>query len=455
MSINTVPAQSKKSGGIRLAHLNILLVIAGLIIAAVMVYSTYQTSSSVSGVLHVTDAYLHNQQTGGMLRDLSGGMSEQAAAFVRSGEPGLAGGYFGQKGALAAQLALYTATADEGSEADKAYQQALQAYRFQNAADEHAMRLFADTLPAPVFAALPPALQEVPLTPEEKELSPEEKNKAALALLGSEDYRATGETIRAFVDLSHRLSSEEATAQAENTSVRIASIVSEQKLLVLLFLLLGAAAFLINHWLLLSRLRHSIGNLDRREPIPERGCREIRHLAEVYNAVLKDNQEKTERLSYTATHDALTGLINRADFDRIFGIVESDQIGLVVADVDHFKQYNDDYGHDAGDRVLGLTSEALSRHFRPQDHICRIGGDEFCIIMPGLCHADGSSIAERVKQINQDLASASDDLPPITISVGVAFWNRPNPSGSIFKDADSALMELKKTRNGCCAVYCG
>ena len=62
---------------------------------------------------------------------------------------------------------------------------------------------------------------------------------------------------------------------------------------------------------------------------------------------------------------------------------------------------------------------------------------------------------ERVVAINRELADAGSDLPPITLSAGVAFWNRPNPKGTIFKDADSALMDLKKTRDGCCAVYRG
>lgn len=455
MSKNLSADSVRKKKGIRLNQLNILLIILGLVIAALMVYSTYQTTGSVSEMVSVTDTYLNNQQAGGMLRDVAAGMSEQALAFVNSGEPGPANSYNGQRSALLAQMNLYVTGSAGGAGADEAYQQAVDAFKAQSAAEERAMRLVADTLPAPLFSALPAFLQETELSEEDKALSPDEKKQTALSLLTSAEYLSYAGTIRSAVDSGHRLSSEGGKEQAAETSARVNTIVGGQKLLVFLFILLAAVALVVNELLLLSHIRKSVDNLDRREPIPERGCYEMRHLAEVYNEVLKDNQEKTEKLSYSASHDSLTGLFNRADFDRLFSIVETDQIGLVVADVDHFKQYNDEFGHDIGDRVLRLASAALKHHFRAEDHVCRIGGDEFCVIMPGLCHADGEKVVERVVAINRELADAGSDLPPITLSAGVAFWNRPNPKGTIFKDADSALMDLKKTRDGCCAVYRG
>ena len=181
----------------------------------------------------------------------------------------------------------------------------------------------------------------------------------------------------------------------------------------------------------------------------------MRPLAGVYNEVLQDNEKKTEALSYTATHDALTGVYNRAAFDKMYRMREKDTIGIVVVDVDHFKQYNDEFGHDIGDRVLCEAAAALKRNFRNEDHISRIGGDEFCVIMPGTSQAMGNKIREKFVEINKELAEGNEDLPPITVSAGVAFWDRPKPKGSIFKDADSALLDLKKSRDDCCAVYPG
>jgi diguanylate cyclase (GGDEF)-like protein len=119
-----------------------------------------------------------------------------------------------------------------------------------------------------------------------------------------------------------------------------------------------------------------------------------------------------------------------------------------MLDVDHFKQFNDDYGHDIGDRVLCAAVSALKLHFRKRDHISRVGGDEFCIILSDVGQADGPLIREKSDAVNQELALGENHLPPITVSAGVAFWNRPNPRGSLFKDADTALLEVKKSRRG-------
>ena len=182
----------------------------------------------------------------------------------------------------------------------------------------------------------------------------------------------------------------------------------------------------------------------------------MRHLARVYNDVLQENREKAEKLIYTASHDALTGVYNRTEFDRYYRQVEKLQnVGIVVVDVDHFKQYNDDFGHDIGDKVLCTAVEAMKRHFRSVDHISRIGGDEFCVIMPRSSQKDSAMISEKIHRINREMSEKNGDLPPVTISAGIAFWDRPNPDGSLFKDADTVLLDIKKTREDCCKVWGG
>ena len=217
------------------------------------------------------------------------------------------------------------------------------------------------------------------------------------------------------MDNSHRLSSEGGKEQAAETSARVNAIVGGQKFLVFLFIVLAGVALVVNELLLQSHIRKSVDNLDRREPIPERGCYEMRHLAKVYNDVLADNEEKKKALSYTASHDALTDTLNRASFDRAYREAESGQVAILIADVDHFKQYNDEYGHDVGDKVLQMATEALKRHFHSGDQICRIGGDEFCVIMPGICQSRAESIRDRIFRINEELKQEGASLPPVTL----------------------------------------
>lgn len=455
VSGNREGKSSGKHKGIRLSYLNVLLVFVGLVIAVLMVVSTYQTTGTVQKIVSVTDDYLYNQQTGGMMRDFSESLGALAEDFVRNGSIGAANEYAGKMSVISAQLAQYAPESSVSSEANQALQTADEAFRMRNDTEIRAMRLAADKLPTPAFEQLPEMLKKTELSEEDKALSPEEKDRLAAELLAAEEYTAAGETIRKEVDNSHRLSSEAATKQSGETSSRVNSIVTWQKILVYVFIALSIVALILNWLLIISPIRKSVGNLDRREAIPEKGSYEMRHLAKVYNDVLADNEEKKKALSYTASHDALTDTLNRASFDRAYQEAESGQVAILIADVDHFKQYNDEYGHDVGDKVLQMATEALKRHFHSGDQICRIGGDEFCVIMPGICQSRAESIRDRIFRINEELKQEGAGLPPVTLSAGIACWDRPNPKGSIFKDADSVLLELKKTRDTCCAVYKG
>lgn len=443
----------KTQAGIRMSRMNVVMIGVGLVISLFMVLSMYNSNRSMNEIVSVTENYLKNQQSAGKLNDISTGMGEQAMAFVQGLDPGLAFSYVGQMGALEEELDDFDPESYSSGAAGEYMVTAIEAYRSRCATELRAMRLAADTLPKPVFEALPPYIQQAELSEEDQALSPEEKKAKAIALLSSEEYSAQGTRIKQAVDDSHRLSSEQAQIRAKTTSARAKSILRTQKILIFLFVAVAIVALLINWLQVIRPISRSVENLDRREKIPEKGSYEVRHLAHVYNDVLQDNKRKTEALSFSATHDALTGCLNRAAFDEAYDQIKNTQAGLIVIDVDHFKHYNDEYGHDIGDRVLKTVARVLQGHFRKEDFICRIGGDEFCILMPMTDHADGKKMKDKILEINRELAEAGDNLPPITVSAGIAFWNRPDKQDGLFKDADSTLLEIKKTRATCCAVY--
>ena len=454
MEKQTVNNEQGKKRGVRLSRVNVLLIFLGLVIALFMVFSMYETNRSFNQIVNMTESYLSSQQTAGMLSNIANGMSEQCAAFLRTGEPDCVHVYAGQLSAINAQFKANETMQSSDESRDEFLAKAIEAFRAMNETEIRAMRLMADTLPMGM-AAYPLMIQQTKLSPEDEALTAEEKKTLAEKLIDSAEYRLNKEALTAAVDDSHRVASEQGKNRAAQTSAEVRKVMRRQKLLIFLFILIAVIALLINRFLIISPIQRSVDKLDKREPLPVLGSYEVRHLANVYNEVLKDNAEKTEALSYAATHDALTGLYNRADFDKVYSTCANDRIGIIIIDVDHFKQFNDEFGHGVGDHVLKIVAAKLMEHFRSEDHVSRIGGDEFCIIMPGTKQEQAETIVEKIYEINRELQDNPDGLPSITLSAGLAFWDRPDPGESLLRDADSMLLSLKKTRTDCCAVYPG
>ena len=132
-------------------------------------------------------------------------------------------------------------------------------------------------------------------------------------------------------------------------------------------------------------------------------------------------------MQFRATHDAITGLWNRAAIleaahaELSRAQRERTSVNFIMADLDHFKQVNDVYGHLAGDAVLREAAQRMQSCIRPYDRLGRYGGEEFLIVVPGAVTSSGISVAERVRDA---IAQAPVETPEgricVTISLGVA-----------------------------------
>lgn len=176
------------------------------------------------------------------------------------------------------------------------------------------------------------------------------------------------------------------------------------------------------------------------------------------NRIRKDDEVLTDSLAlqrqyaHTARMDSLTGLYNRHWMDemlpRLIERAETDTqpLGMLMLDVDHFKHYNDTYGHQAGDEVLRLLGSIVLRHIRADDSAIRYGGEEFLIVLPGLDRAKVIEIAERLcTAVRQESTAVfkSQALPGITISIGVAMLEQEQRGNELLAKADHALYQAK------------
>lgn len=181
----------------------------------------------------------------------------------------------------------------------------------------------------------------------------------------------------------------------------------------------------------------------------------------IKNPVLLEEWQLKEKEN-SADKDELTGLFNRRYFNqqmhqetekfRRFG----SPFSLLMVDIDHFKRFNDTHGHVAGDEVLKIVADVLTRIARAYDKVVRYGGEEFALILPLTTRKDAAYAAERLRVAieNQRILFNGKDLDHVTVSIGIATCPIDSLDKQILvRRADQALYVAKRTRNAVIA-YC-
>jgi diguanylate cyclase (GGDEF)-like protein len=196
--------------------------------------------------------------------------------------------------------------------------------------------------------------------------------------------------------------------------------------------------------------------------LPEGGGGEVGYLTNVFNymvsrlregrreldSINETLQKKNEELEMLSITDGLTGLVNhrfliqKLNEEGIRASRYKHEFSVLMADVDHFKQYNDEFGHPAGDEVLRRVADIIRGSVRPGDTAARYGGEEYAIVMPETPGTEAFEIAEHIRA-----RVASEAFPgrKITLSIGVAeFPSDADLPHAVIASADKALYEAKR-----------
>ena len=168
-------------------------------------------------------------------------------------------------------------------------------------------------------------------------------------------------------------------------------------------------------------------------------------------AKLREHLEQVRREAMT---DALTKLANRKAFDdeleRQCAAAEArgSALGLAVLDIDHFKRFNDTWGHQTGDQVIRYVASVIARNSISPRTSARYGGEEFAILFPA---EHGAAIEQALDTMRREIASralkrrsTNEDLGAVTISIGVAHWRQGESPACLIERADAALYESKR-----------
>lgn len=161
-------------------------------------------------------------------------------------------------------------------------------------------------------------------------------------------------------------------------------------------------------------------------------------------------QDMATQLEYRASHDPLTGALNRgAVIEHARCCLLLQDIVLVVLDIDFFKQVNDTYGHPAGDTVIQTVVACLTEMVEGQAFIGRVGGEEFSVVWPGLTPVQGLALGERLRQSIADAEWPAPISAAVTASVGVSWSARGSTFEQAYSRADQALYRAKRGGRNC------
>lgn len=241
--------------------------------------------------------------------------------------------------------------------------------------------------------------------------------------------------------IHHRYASERKTEKRYEQTLLAAWLTGAVVVAVLLYVL---SASIVKPLLDLENAAVALqtGNYDTRVAV--RGQDELTAVGRTFNAMAATVGQTHEQLYNRAMRDPLTGLLNRRGLELALqrGCEASKPLSVVMLDLDHFKQINDSFGHEAGDEALVGLGRHMTRVVRAGDSLGRYGGDEFLMVLPGLDGAAAERVARRLfKQLAQWNIGRRF---PVAISIGVADKGRsPIAPSTIIQAADQALYQAK------------
>lgn len=424
-----------------------------IILALLFVFVIVQGEKEFFVLKESTNQYIQCEKAANQLQEGSDYLTEQARLYAMTGKTSYMDAYFVE--------ANETQRREHALEELKTYfdktatfttlKSALEASQSLMETECYSMRLVCEAKDIEK-SSWPEEISSVTLSKEDERLSSDEKMQKAQELVSDDSYQEVKDQIS--LNVENCVS--KLIQQTRNRQSRATTIFSDMYLKlevgigVMVVLMLGNC--LMIRFLIVKPLISYNESIKLGEIFPVIGAAELQNLAVTYNRVYQESQETEKLIRHEAEHDPLTDLLNRGSFDKIYRIYDTGDtpFAMILVDVDTFKHVNDTYGHAVGDQILKKVAGILKTQFRSIDYVCRIGGDEFAVVMVEMTTDLMYTIQNKITEANEELFNPTDGLPPVSLSVGVAFSDRENPTDTIFKDADSALYYVKEHgRHGC------
>ncbi len=447
--------EKKSLKGIRIRTANIGMMAVSCVFYIFLILVTFHASQRYHIMISAMEDYIGCEGNAGLVRDGSDYLTEQVRLYAVTMDRECMDAYF--------EEAYTVRRRDTALEQMKDYHISSEDYGYLEQALENSNRLMEREIYAMKLISvaqgydmdsLPADVREMELKEADAALDREEMIEKAQDMVFGDVYRQEKESINGNVAYFLDAIVEDTLQNQRDSVLNLKRTMTEQRILITILFIENILTFFLIIILVIKPLKIYIKNIEGQKKLSVSGSYEFKYLALTYNDIYELNATNEAMLSYRAEHDALTGIMNRGAFDRlqVFLRDKDGYLGLMIIDVDKFKLVNDGYGHEMGDRVLKMVAKLLEENFRATDYPARIGGDEFAVILTDAMPKIQEIIAEKVRFMNEVLQNPTDDLPKVSLSVGVAF-SEHGFDEDLYKKADAALYEVKENGRCGCRFY--
>ena len=433
---------------IKLVNLYIIFVIVVAFVAVLVIAGLNTSTRNMETMQRITEEYITSQDAVNDMRDASNYLTEESREYVISGDIKHLKNYLTEVNETKRRDNALEVLKDyhEDSEAFIALQEALKSSNELAEIEMQAMCLAAHAY-GMSDADINTYFAGVNLDADLMAQTTDDMRQTAMEMLFDESYDQYKTSIMQSVMSSTEGIIETLREQQLVSYQNTARYLSGEHAMVFVILAAIFVILLLSALLVIVPLNRGVEIIRKKEFLPVRGSAEYAYMAQAYNQMLEKTHEHQEQLSYDATHDELTGLYNRKMFEQTRAEFSEEDTAMLLVDVDYFKSINDTYGHDIGDQVLKRVANILMHCFRSEDYVCRVGGDEFAVIMVHMTAELSHVVMTKIAMVQSRILEKSD-LPDVTLSIGVAF-SEGCGAEELYRKADTALYEVKKKgRNG-------
>ncbi len=434
---------NRLKSGISLRGIHVWMIVLTVVMSCSVTLSTFVLSNSFTQLKEASATYIKLEDAAHELMNASDYLTENAQRFAVSGDIRFLDAYF-REVLKSKRRERALDVLDKGENAEHALKELKEAMQGSNKLMEREYYAMYLRIVSLGYTQYPAQLNNVALSEEDKALSDKEKTDKAISMLLDNKYYEQKDVIRNSIKAC-LVEIKELTHDVEDYEYnRLKNDIVIVRIVVILFIFSILIMVWLTSYLGINPILRAASRIKADKKIPEIGADEFRYLAKTYNKMYAAHKSSLEKLNFKASHDELTGVYNRSGYELITSGLDLNTTYMMLIDVDNFKGINDTYGHETGDKALVKISRALKHAVREDDYICRIGGDEFVVLMVHSGGLEESMIKKKIEQINNEIGNTDDGLPPLSISVGVIHGQNVLSTESMFEKADKAIYEAKQ-----------